>query len=95
MTMEPLMGPIIRRRYMNCAPPPLRREPRMETDGSAAGGTSILNSQLSNLYPAFSPGTFFHCPTLYSWRRKGRKEFLRFPGAQNPWNRERREDFFI
>lgn len=25
MTMEPLMGPIIRRRYIICAPPPSRR----------------------------------------------------------------------
>jgi hypothetical protein len=27
MAAEPLLGPIIRRRYMNCAPPPLRRDP--------------------------------------------------------------------
>ena len=53
MVVEPLLGPIIKRRYMSCAPPPLRREPRMGTVGSAAGGTSILNSQISIL--SFSP----------------------------------------
>jgi hypothetical protein len=50
MAVEPLLGPIIRRRYMSCAPPPSRREPRMGTNGSAAGGTSILNSQISILF---------------------------------------------
>ena len=54
-----------------------------------------ISIQLSNLSSAFSPGTFIHYPLLYSWRRKGRKKSLRFPEALNPWNRERREDFFI
>ena len=73
MTMEPLMGPIIRRRCMNCAPPPLRREPRMETDGSAAGEASILNFQISIL--PFRLGYFSIVPHYIAGGGKAGRNF--------------------
>ena len=42
MAAKPLLGPIKRRRCINCAPPPFQRKPRMGSVGSAAGCPAFL-----------------------------------------------------